>query len=317
MNVKVYRGREVNELVSQIREECGEQALIVNTEEIDANLLEITVHLPENHTQPAPARAEATGLRERLNGLLSQQGVTAALRGTILDTLASEPASGSSIEAQLGKCFEKIMKFDSRYPARKRAIAFFGPTGVGKTTTIAKLAARLQEALDIRVALIAADSYRVGAGYQLHTYAQLLGVACRTIHPKRNPGEEIRSAIENFSGADLVLIDTAGCSPRDPQGLSRLTNDFSTLPEVERVLVLPAPSNEFDLDLASRSFSPVGYSRVVLSKLDETGFLGPSLSFASRLGKPLSLFTTGQRVPEDIEPASAKRLGWMLARNFH
>ena len=134
---------------------------------------------------------------------------------------------------------------------------------------------------------------------------------------KTSVAAQLRRAVDAFRDYDLVLVDTAGCGPREKGRIGDLSEDLSQLPEAEKILVVPAPGNEMDLHAAASSFDQVGCNRIILSKLDESGFLGPIINTAIRLDKPVAFATTGQRVPEDIEPASARRLGWMLTRMMH
>lgn len=236
-----------------------------------------------------------------------------------------ETADAATIRASLVRALCTLIRVESpadvasaRAPEnRPLTLALVGPTGVGKTTTIAKLAARIQMAFGIRIGLVSADSFRVGAGFHLQSYASLLSLPFRGVDPSRPLGTELLKAIHELSEMDLVLVDTSGCSPREEERLDELGAALSAYEEMEKILVLPAPGNEVDLRNTARQFDRIGYNRVILSKLDESAYIGPVLSTAHWIGKPLAFLTSGQRVPEDIEPASSRRLGWMLTRTIH
>ncbi|MCB0353331.1 MAG: hypothetical protein KDD64_07405 [Bdellovibrionales bacterium] len=318
MEEKVYRGQSMQEVLQAVRRDLGQDAVIVGTRQLSQGSFE--VHASRNSTlNPNSARSQSSNTARSVVARLKRQGLAQGLLETLLQTSfrASRESDGGQRGTRLEKVLSHTFSFSSVLPHAARIVALVGPTGVGKTTTIAKLAARIREAYGIRIALIAADTYRIGGGYQLHTYGTLLKMPCRVISPEGDFHSQLRSAISALANADLILVDTNGCSPRDEQTLARLEDNLAPFPEIERVLVLPAPSNELDLRTAAGRFLRLGVSRVTISKLDESGYIGPVLNTAHALGKPLAFFTTGQRVPEDIEPATARRLAWMLMRQVH
>lgn len=188
---------------------------------------------------------------------------------------------------------------------RNEVIALVGATGVGKTTTIAKLAARYVQHWGLRdVALITTDHFRIGAQEQLFTYGRLLGVPVLTADNQR----ELCLALEKLKDRRLVLIDTAGMSPRD-QNLHKQFAMLSGLPVPNRTaLVLSATSQAADLDDQYRRFAAAGPGAVILTKLDEATRVGAALSAVVRQGIPLGYVADGQRVPEDLAVARADQL---------
>lgn len=184
-------------------------------------------------------------------------------------------------------------------------VALVGPTGVGKTTTIAKLAARFRlEHGPRQIALVTTDNYRIAAYEQLSTYARILGVPIRAAS---NP-EELRTVVRGFRDKKLVLIDTAGMSPRD----LRLAEQLALLSEGEMAiatyLVLSAGAQLGSLNEAINAFAACRPKAVILTKLDEAGCLGPALSALIGRGLPIAFFTDGQQVPEDLHQARSDRL---------
>ena len=188
--------------------------------------------------------------------------------------------------------------------------ALVGTTGVGKTTTIAKLAARaVMRHGASRVALISTDQYRIGAGAQLEHYARLLGV--RVFNA--NDATSLRNALLQLRGKHTVLVDTAGLAGNDP----RLQQQFDTLramADVRTCLVLAANAQSQAIDDAIRAYAPLGPQSAILTKLDEAPLVGGVLSAVIRHGLPLDYTTDGQRVPEDIASADARKLVCLAAQ---
>lgn len=184
-------------------------------------------------------------------------------------------------------------------------IAVVGPTGVGKTTTVAKLAARfcLQRG-NRHVALITTDTFRIGAREQLNTYGRILDV------PVRSAGnaEELDAALNAFCDKRLILIDTAGMSQRDVRLSERLSLLKSGNQRVRSLLALPATTQLEALEQAIAAFSVAKPDGVVLTKTDEAASLGGALSALIHSGLPLAFTTDGQRVPEDLHLARANSL---------
>jgi flagellar biosynthesis protein FlhF len=186
--------------------------------------------------------------------------------------------------------------------------AFLGPTGVGKTTTIAKIAARfvLRHGVDA-IGLVSTDTYRIGARQQLSNYARILRAPLHVAETS----DELRRILDGFQSKKLVLIDTAGMSQRDV----RLTSQFATLRveshRIEPVLVLSAGADRGCLAEALRVFQSANPESLVITKLDEAAALGGVLSLAIRAGLPISYLSDGQRVPEDLHLAAPKRF-WLM-----
>ncbi len=184
-------------------------------------------------------------------------------------------------------------------------VALVGPTGVGKTTTVAKLAARFALRHGQRqVALISTDNYRIGAHEQLLTFGRILGVTVQTASDQ----DELHTLLQGMTEKKLVLIDTAGMSQRD----LRLSEQLATLhggsPLIKTYLVLSAATQQSGLDEAVRAFQRVPLSGCILTKVDEAARLGDALSSVIHSRLPLAYIGDGQRVPEDMHPARAHGL---------
>lgn len=188
-------------------------------------------------------------------------------------------------------------------------LALVGPTGVGKTTTLAKLASLAVLKKNLRVGLVNLDVYKIAAFDQLQTYAKILNVPFRSASNL----EELRSAVGDFRGLDLVLIDTTGRSQRDEASLKEMSELVRSLDiPVQIHLCVASPTRDLELyDIANRFsvFKPTG---LAVTKLDESTLFGSIFNVANRAKLPLTYFTTGQRVPEDLEDASRERVASLI-----
>ncbi len=180
------------------------------------------------------------------------------------------------------------------------AIAIIGPTGVGKTTTVAKLAARFCLRHGSRnVALITTDNFRIGAREQLNTYARILDVPVRSA----SSADELNNALNAFCDKELILIDTAGMSQRDVQLSEQLSMLKAGNQPVRSFLALPATTQQISLEQAIKAFSTVQIDACILTKMDEAASIGNVLSAVIHSGLPIAFTTDGQKVPEDLQLA--------------
>jgi flagellar biosynthesis protein FlhF len=192
----------------------------------------------------------------------------------------------------------------------RRVVALVGPTGVGKTTTVAKLAANFKLAHGVRVGLITVDTYRIAAVEQLKTYAEIIDLPLAVV----NDPVEMPRALDELGAVDIVFIDTAGRSPRDEVKIRELAEFLLQARPDEVHLVLSAVAGQRSLRSAVERFAKVQVDRLILTKLDEADSLGGVLAVLGLSSRPLSYLTTGQAVPDDIEPADRKRLARLILR---
>ncbi|HEX5229206.1 MAG TPA: hypothetical protein VFW44_15935 [Bryobacteraceae bacterium] len=183
-------------------------------------------------------------------------------------------------------------------------IAFVGPAGAGKTTTLIKIAIRDYLAQRQSVRIISVDPYRVAAHEKLRSFASIIGVAFTAVTSLA----DFLPAVEDARKKTAVLIDTPGYSPAEMDGAQEMARCFARLPKKQVHLVLPASMKRADLSKAVRSYSAFEPDCLLFTKLDETESQGAILSVALETGRPLSFFASGQNIPEDIETAQARVL---------
>jgi flagellar biosynthesis GTPase FlhF len=321
MKTRTFKGDSVHALMRQVRDELGDNVVILETRGDEQAGVILEVGLLEAGEAPEVEQPhDETSLSEladlyrdsSVESALELNGVCAELTARLLKhKKIHEPIDG------LGAALSKHFSFNARLPFASRAVVVVGPTGAGKTTSIAKLTARLQEAFDIKVGLIGGDSYRVGADSHLAAFARLLGVPLAVIDESLPTEEQLDDAMERLAECDLILIDTPGVGLRDKRGMQELATFLQRHSSLEKLLTVPAPSNEVDLMATVNAYLQLQPSRMLVTKVDESGYLGPVLNACFRSKLPIGFIGTGQRVPEDIEPASPRRLAWMLMRRMH
>lgn len=191
---------------------------------------------------------------------------------------------------------------------RRKVVALVGPTGVGKTTTLAKLAANFRLRDGAKIGLVTVDTYRIAAVEQLRTYAEIIDLPMKVV----TTPAEMRQAMDELQGMDLVLIDTAGRSPKDEPQIRELKAFLDEAHADEIHLVLSLASSLKTLETVAANFQSIGLTSLVLTKLDESLGAGSLLNVARRLKTPVSYLTTGQDVPDDIEPAQKTRMARLI-----
>lgn len=220
--------------------------------------------------------------------------------------------NGDLVREKLVEHIEKLIPTSGKIERKKavgpHVVALVGPTGVGKTTTIAKLAAHLKLREKRKVGLITIDTYRIAAIDQLKRYAELMGVIVEVVQAP----EEIAQAIASMSDCDFVLIDTAGRSPTDTLKLSELKRFLELAKPDEVHLVLSTTCGTRSAELVMQRFGELKYDRVIFTKIDEAAHLGVVLNVVRKVNKHLSYITTGQDVPDDIEVGVSRQLARLI-----
>ncbi len=234
----------------------------------------------------------------------------------IIEEIEGSLTNNTTLDNILANVYQKIvLKIGTPHlidlrTKRTKYIFFIGPTGVGKTTTIAKIASTMKLSKKTKVALITSDTYRIAAVEQLKTYANILGVPLKVIYSP----EEMEKAKEELSDFDLVLVDTAGRSHNNHEQQEDIGNILKTIPEGERevFLVLSATTKYRDLVNISKSYSEICKYNLIFTKLDETDTVGNIFNIHILTGAPLSYTTWGQNVPDDIGKIDAQKIAKQL-----
>ena len=277
--------------IHKMIESLGRSAHLGHVDEIPAELFQL-------YTELIDAEVEETLARD-LVSRLKQRGTAKQLA----DPVAGKALLAGQLQAEIRCCGPIAPRRGST-----KVVALVGATGVGKTTTIAKLAANFRLRDGVRMGLVTVDTYRVAAVEQLRTYAEIIDIPVKVV---TNPAE-MRRALDEMAGLDLVLIDTAGRSPCDDLQVQELKTLLAEARVDEVHLVLSATSNVRHLEATAKKFLIANATAVILTKLDEAAGLGTLLSIARRVPLPISYVTTGQGVPEDIEPARPDRLARLV-----
>lgn len=219
------------------------------------------------------------------------------------DTTSSKALLAALIESQLA-CTRPIRAI----PGQRKVVALVGPTGVGKTTTIAKLAANFRLRDNVKMGLVTVDTYRIAAVEQLRTYAEIIDLPMKVVSTPR----EMQQALDEMVGLDLILVDTAGRSPSDDLKIQELEQLFREVPIDEVSLVMGMTSSVKSLEAIAKRFQVAKPTSMILTKLDEAPVMGSLLTLSQSVQLPVRYLTTGQDVPDDIEPANAARMARLI-----
>ncbi len=265
-------------------------------------------------SQETPAMAadgeEVTPLARELE----RQGIDHEVMDKIIATINTLPAEQEeqSISGRLGAAFGRLIKFTGMLRLKKNApriIALVGPTGVGKTTTTAKLAAMYALNRGSKVALVTMDIFRVGAVEQLKTYTKIMGIPLEVASTPK----ELERAVERHADCDLILVDTAGRSHKDTEKLDEMKVFLEGI-QSDIYLCLSATTKDRELEEILKRFSVFEVSKVVFTKLDECESFGCIVNLLLKANLQIAYFTTGQRVPEDIEVATSDKLAELILK---
>jgi flagellar biosynthesis protein FlhF len=245
---------------------------------------------------PDAARIYARLLRRGVEPELAEAFVRSAAAGGAADPATILEQVRNLVAERLVPCRAPWLH-DGR-----QVVALVGPTGVGKTTTIAKLAARAVIEARRRIALVTLDTYRVGATEQLARYGEILGAPVLVARDRT----ELLRAAERVKDADLVLVDTAGRS--SPEDVARQATLARAIPRARVLLAVSAATGALQLASVAEQYRALGPDRLVFTKLDEAAGPGAVLSAAVRIGRPVACVADGQRVPEDLHALAGPQL---------
>ena len=302
----------------EVRREPNEESQLKERLDTLQNLIEKQMVEPKQ----APKAEEPEGTEQKddehvrfiklLYNTMLENEVNEKYANLIVDDLDRSSQSDFPIDALLANVYQKtILRFGEPSgikPATKgpKVVFFVGPTGVGKTTTIAKLASKFRVEEGKKVVLLTADTYRIAAAEQLRTYANILEVPFLIIYNS----EELTAAVEKYQDCDYILVDTAGHSHRNDaqrDAMGEMIHSVDGKAEKEVYLVVSATTKYSDLLSIADAYQRMDKFKIIFTKLDETDRYGNMLNLKLHTGAELSYVTYGQNVPDDIENFNPQR----------
>ncbi len=348
MQISKYRAKSISEATAQVKNALGPDAIILATKKIEGDkygrCFEIAA-LPDDNSQVPEQYDElksdlmrikemicllnaSGGLAERLitnppalnvytrlikNGV-SDQCVRTVFNAAGVFNLDSSPKDHKRIQRRIAQ--EVMRLIDVNNPAKSRdseqkLLALVGTTGVGKTTTIAKLAAQYMLKNKKSVGLISIDNYRIGAMAQLKAYADILGIPCFPAFNRK----DLLYVLKKLAQRDVILIDTAGQSQYDRSRIAELQRMLAEDLEIQSHLLLSAATSEAEMDRTAANFGPLKFQNYIFTKIDEVQGKGAIINQLMRHNLPVSYLTNGQNVPEDIEIASKEKIAKFVLNN--
>ena len=395
MRIKKFKADSLNAALKQVREQLGENALILSTKRHkaggsgNASYVEVVAAVDEmtakrrartQRTSSVPQQAAAGRSARRTHFAARMYQQNAGEEGESLATVSSmqtaetrKPAAGASpephaapaidvnhpvlmrlyaamkvagvhhemirrlthdlsleiphgglnsverLQEALKSGFMKLIRYaplDIRQAPKPMAIAFVGPTGVGKTTTLAKIAARLKIEHKQKVGLISIDTFRIAAIDQLRTFAHIAELPLQVAYQP----EELLQALIEYQDMDFILIDTTGRNPRNPEYLDELQRFLMPLHPLQMHLVLSATTRYAEMEEIVQQYSRIGFHRLLLTKIDEVMHPAIVLNLFKLANSPVTWVTNGQNIPEDLLEAGSEALlnaiirGWDLSK---
>lgn len=220
------------------------------------------------------------------------------------EELGQETKVWAEVSKQLTAWMDESQSAQGPLSQQATFVSFVGPTGVGKTTTLAKLAAASVLQHKRKVGMITSDTYRIAAVEQLKTYANILNVPLKVIYA----AEELPQTIERLTGCDLIFMDTAGRNYRNKEYVEEVNNLLVAHQPIETFLVVSLTAKYEDIQAVAESFRHVPIQKVIFTKVDETRSYGAIVNLVLKRKLSLSYFANGQNVPDDIEQATSERV---------
>lgn len=263
--------------------ERGESSLVIPE---DGPMKQFVDILKNNDFEPAEAKEILTDVRNSLSR--DEQKDSYKIEKTLKELLKSRIVTSGAIKTG----------------NKKKIVMFVGPTGVGKTTTMAKLGAINSLREGHKVTFITIDNYRIAATEQLKKYAEIMRIPVFSV----NSQKEFRDIV-SAEKSDLIMVDTSGRSHRNDLKISEIKSFAEGLDyEVEKILCVSANTKKLDLDNVFKAFNAMNFDSVIITKVDETSFVGNVVDIADKYNKPISYYTVGQEVPNDIIVADPEKI---------
>lgn len=344
MIIKRYIVDNMNEAMTKIRYELGNDAVIVSQRKIRQKgitglfknkKIEVTAAVDEKAKKPrevqsrddnlkkeidelknmvqvianknaSPTEKKKDGSRNKLKQKLTERDIPEEVIEDIYNIIKTrngdKKLSPKASEKEIVEIINDIIKVEDSFNGRVHV--FLGPTGVGKTTTIAKLASTCTLYKEKKVGLITLDTYRIGAVEQLKTYAEILGVPFGVIISIK----DVPEVMEKMKDRDIIFIDTTGRNSNNMMQVSEIKTYINELNADSVHLVLSMTTKNKDIKKIIDNYKQVDYTSIILTKMDETEIFGSILTSVYYSKVPVSYITTGQNVPEDIEEVDKEKL---------
>ncbi|MBL7179781.1 MAG: hypothetical protein ISS65_06175 [Desulfobacterales bacterium] len=342
MRVKKFRAKTIKDATSKVKSALGPNALIISTNRLtesnEGDVFEIAAVpsgddiINETMDPMGEIKSELMSIKEmiclvnhcggvleklilspavlKLYAKLISNGVNDQYARLFLEKAGAfngHAGCMNTIKQRVINEIVNIIKTSSPFDLnnKKQIIAaFIGTTGVGKTTTIAKLAAQLMLKGHKKVGLISIDTYRIGALEQLKTYANILGIPCFQVFKR----SDLLFALRKMEERDVILIDTAGQSQYDRERIEELQRMIPDNLAIDTHLLLSVATTESEMNKTAINFSPLNFQSYIFTKTDEAQWFGSALNQIMKINIPVSYITTGQNVPEDIEQADKRKI---------
>ena len=263
--------------------------------------------------KPVHLSDEIVELKQMLKSLMSRSGMNIAEQNPIREKLLSRGLRSNLADLMISKLGQTISEDAIRTllgklvrtepPTDDHIWVFLGTTGVGKTTTIAKIAARASLSEKKRIALLTLDAYRIGAIDQSRIYAKILSIPFFSV----TTPSEFKTALNQLESMDLILVDTVGRSPFCNDYIFQLLRYFENIPACT-FLLMPVATRDQEMDTITKAYLRLPIDRMIFTKNDEAHYAGSIITHNLIYRTPISYITTGQRVPEDIEDASSTKI---------
>ncbi|WP_265820606.1 flagellar biosynthesis protein FlhF [Geovibrio ferrireducens] len=287
------------------------ESLISDVAEIKKQMLEMKSVLTENIVVDLPEQ-----LKE-FYSLMVKNGVDDVIAYKFLKRIEKRATAGltkSQIRNLIVQLLGDLIPIEKDYfsSLNRKIVAFVGPTGVGKTTTVAKIAANLSLKLKKRVSLITIDNFRIGAVEQLKTYAEIVDIPLQVA----SSPEELQAILARTEGYDYVFVDSMGRSQFDTEQIGDLRRFLSAGDRMTVALVMSMSSNHAEMAETFENYSALMPEYVVFTKLDETKYFGPMVNLPIRKKTPVLLLSTGQNVPDDMEIPDGRKIASQILRDI-
>lgn len=261
------------------------------------------------------AYTELNGIRKKLQVQGVDETVITDILQKLLNNLSeaelhNENCISLAAEKELSLMMGKTEPLILRSDGKPKIIALIGPTGVGKTTTIAKLAANFALFEKKKVLLVTSDTYRIAAPEQLKTYGDIMSLSVRVVF---NPQDFVKIVTDN-QDKDLIILDTAGRNQKNVMHISEIKQYIDAVPDMETYLCVSMNTKKEDVEEILENFRRANIDKLIFTKIDETNTFGIALNVLFNTNRKVSYITNGQDVPDDIEVADTSKLARMLLK---